>query len=286
MSDDAPDADEGSSEADGSGFDEEASDAVEQAREDGAVGAANGEATLAARVAEYDDDLAAEVRSLVDQLDGSEERVADLESRLRRTQADFQNYKKRAKRQREELQERAAAEFIERIVPVRDNLVRALDQDADADIRPGVRATLEEFDRVLAEEGVETIEPDAGDDVDPTRHEVMMRVDSERPEGTVVDVYRPGYEMGDRVMREAQVTVSTGDDADEADEGTDDAAPGGEDADAGSASVEESDSGSGSGSGSGSDSGSGSEPGSDAGAEPDPGAGPGDPGATGGEGGR
>jgi len=213
MSDDAPDADEERSEAEGSDFDEEPSDAVEGAPEDGAVGATNGEATLAARVAEYDDDLAAEVRSLADRLDASEERVEDLESRLRRTQADFQNYKKRAKRQREQLRERAAAEFIERVVPVRDNLVRALEQGEDADIRGGVRATLDEFDRVLSEEGVETIEPEAGEAVDPTRHEVMMRVDSERPEGTVVDVYRQGYEMGDRVMREAQVTVSTGDGA-------------------------------------------------------------------------
>ena len=224
MSDDAPDADE-EREAAGSDFDEEPSDAVEGAPDDGAVGARNGEATLADRVAEYDDDLAAEVRSLADRLDASEERAEDLESRLRRTQADFQNYKKRAKRRREQLQERAAAEFIERVVPVRDNLVRALEQEEDADIRGGVRATLDEFDRVLSEEGVETIRPEAGEAVDPTRHEVMMRVDSDRPEGTVVDVYRQGYEMGDRVMREAQVTVSTGDaaggDASDADAGED-----------------------------------------------------------------
>ena len=52
--------------------------------------------------------------------------------------------------------------------------------------------------------------PEPGTEVDPTRHEVLMRVDDTYPEGTVAEVYRDGYEMGDHVLREAQVTVSTG----------------------------------------------------------------------------
>jgi len=177
----------------------------------------NGTADLAERVAAHDDelgtavaDLEARIEELESKLTEKRERVDDLESQLKRTQADFQNYKKRAKKRQEEIKERATEDFLTRLGPVRDNLVRALDQDEDVDIRDGVESTLETFDRVLEAENVTPIHPDAGDDVDPTRHEVMMRVESERPEGTVVDVYRPGYEMAGTVIQEAQVTVSDG----------------------------------------------------------------------------
>ncbi len=177
---------------------------------------------LASRVAEYDEDLAASVRrlqsrtrdlearvdTLESDLEDSQERVEDLTERLKRKQADFQNYKKRAKKRQEQLEARATEDLVERVVTVRDNLVRALDQDADADIRPGIESTLNEFDRILEDENVSPIEPDPGDEVDPHRHEVMMRVDSEEPGGTVADVFQPGYEMGDKVIRAAQVTVS------------------------------------------------------------------------------
>jgi molecular chaperone GrpE len=177
---------------------------------------------LASRVAEYDEDLAASVQrlqsrtrdlearveTLESDLEDSQERVEDLTDRLKRKQADFQNYKKRAKKRQEQLEERATEDLVERVVTVRDNLVRALDQEEDADIRPGIESTLSEFDRILEDENVSPIEPAPGDEVDPHRHEVMMRVDSEEPGGTVADVFQPGYEMGDKVIRAAQVTVS------------------------------------------------------------------------------
>jgi molecular chaperone GrpE len=173
--------------------------------------------TLADRVADYDAelgdavaDLEARIEDLEADLAAAEERADDAESRLKRTQADFQNYKKRAEKRREEIKERATEDFVTRLVPVRDDLVRALDQEAGVDIRDGVESTLSSFDRVLEEENVVPIQPDAGDEVDPTRHEVMMRVESDQPEGTVVDVYRPGYEMAGTVIQEAQVTVSEG----------------------------------------------------------------------------
>jgi len=174
-------------------------------------------ADLADRVATYDGELGAAVENLEARIEELEtelaeerERADDLESRLKRKQADFQNYKKRAKKRQEEIKERATEDFLTRLVPVRDDLVRALEQDENVDIRDGVESTLESFDRVLDEENVTPIQPDPGDAVDPTRHEVMMRVESDQPGGTVVDVYRPGYEMAGTVIQEAQVTVSDG----------------------------------------------------------------------------
>ena len=52
------------------------------------------------------------------------------------------------------------------------------------------------------------IDPEPGQAVDPERHEVMMRVESEQPEGTIADVYKQGYEMAEKVIEAAQVTVS------------------------------------------------------------------------------
>lgn len=139
------------------------------------------------------------------------ERVAELESKLARKQADFENFKKRMNKRREEERERATEDLVTRLLGVRDDLVRALSQEEGADIRGGVESTLTEFDRVLDDEGVSEISPEPGTDIDPQRHEVMLRVDSDHSEGTVAEVFRSGYEMGEKVLRPAQVTVSEGD---------------------------------------------------------------------------
>jgi molecular chaperone GrpE len=139
-----------------------------------------------------------------------EERVEDLEEKLKRKQAEFQNFKKRMERKQEQQKQRATEELVERLLDVRNNLVRALEQDEDADIRGGVRTTLDQFDRVLDAENVVAIEPEPGAELDPQRHEVLMRVESDQPEGTVDELHRPGYEMADKVLQAAQVTVSDG----------------------------------------------------------------------------
>jgi len=171
-------------------------------------------AGLVARVAAHDEELAGEVATLEQQADTLETTLADCEAeieelteRLKRAKADFQNYKQRAERRREELEQRATEDLVERLLEVRDNLERALDQDEDADIRPGVEATLRSFDDVLAAENVDPIEPSPGDELVPERHEAIQRVEADQPEGTVVEVFRTGYEMADTVLRPAQVTV-------------------------------------------------------------------------------
>lgn len=161
------------------------------------------------------EELAGEVSDLHERAAAAEDRAAehadeieDLESKLKRTQADFQNYKKRAEERRVEREERATEDLVSRLLDVRDNLSRALTQEEGTDIRSGIESTLEEFDRVLAEENVSPIDPEPGSVVDPQRHEVMLQVDSDQPTDTVAEVYRPGYEMGEKVLRPAQITVS------------------------------------------------------------------------------
>ena len=170
-------------------------------------------------LAERAEELEAEVAGMEEELAGKDERIEDLESSLKRTKADFQNYKKRTEKRKEEIKERATEDLIERLIDVRDNLVRALEQEESADIRDGVEATLSTFDRVLEDENVEAIHPEPGTEVDPQVHEVLMRVEGDQPDGRVQDVYRPGYRMAGKVLQAAQVTVSEGSDdaADETD---------------------------------------------------------------------
>lgn len=136
------------------------------------------------------------------------ERIEELEAKLARKQADFENFKKRMDRKRATERERATEDLVTRLLGVRDDLARALDQEGDADIRGGVATTLDAFDRVLDDEGVSEINPEPGSILDPERHEAMLRVDSDHPEGAVAEVFRSGYEMGGKVLRPAQVTVS------------------------------------------------------------------------------
>lgn len=161
------------------------------------------------------------VEELEAELDARAERIDELESRLRRAQADFQNYKKRQKKRQEQRAASATENLVERLLGVRDNLKRALEAEHDdvSALREGVKMTLSEFDRVLDAENVSEIDPQPGTDVDPQRHEVLVRVESEHPEGTIAEVYQPGYELGEKVLRAAQVTVSDGpvDGADAAD---------------------------------------------------------------------
>jgi molecular chaperone GrpE len=154
-------------------------------------------------------ELQSRIESLEEEVAEKNDEIDELTEKLSRARADFKNYKKRTEKQQEQLKERATEDLVERLMPVRDNLVRALDQDEDADIRPGVESTLESFDRVLNEENVSFISPEAGSEVDPERHEVMQRVDSDQPEGTIADIYQQGYEMADKVLQPARVTVSS-----------------------------------------------------------------------------
>jgi molecular chaperone GrpE len=168
---------------------------------------------LAERAADHDEALADDLAALAADVEALREEAAradELAATVKRKQAEFENYKKRQEREREKLRERATEAFVERVVAVRDDLVRALAQDEDADLREGLEGTLDTFDEVLAEEGVEPIEPAPGDEVDPARHEVLMREASDHPEGSVVRCYRPGYEMGGTVVQTAQVTTSEG----------------------------------------------------------------------------
>jgi len=129
----------------------------------------------------------------------------------KRTQADFENYRKRAAKDLSAAGNRARIGVIREILPVVDNLERALsvapDGDGDAFVE-GVRLVYRELEGALARAGVEAIEP-KGDTFDPNLHEALsMRPQDGAESGTVVDVIEKGYRTADTVVRPARVVVA------------------------------------------------------------------------------
>ena len=170
---------------------------------------AEGEYEAVADRIETDTMVGAEaLRAVASELAAAHDRIDELESSVKRSRADFQNYKKRMADREAQVQKQATAAAIERVVEVRDNLMRALAQDVASDIRPGVESTLEAFDRALDALGVEVIAPTPGEAVDPHRHEVLARVPADTEAGTVADVARQGYLLDEKIIQTAQVTVS------------------------------------------------------------------------------
>ena len=143
--------------------------------------------------------------------------VAELEAErdtylqlAQRAQADFENYRKRAAKEMAAAGERAKVGLVRDLLPVVDNLERALDsaQNGGAGLAEGVRLVLSELQGVLAREGVEAVEP-AGESFDPTVHEALStRAEDGAEPGVVLDVVEKGYRMSDTVIRPARVVVS------------------------------------------------------------------------------
>jgi molecular chaperone GrpE len=128
-----------------------------------------------------------------------------------RTQADFENYRKRVAREAQAAQQRGMAGLARELLPALDNLDRALDAASrDDPLLDGVRLVRAELSAALARAGIESFSP-LGEVFDPSVHEAMATAE-QLPEGsdsgTVVEVYQQGYRIGSNVIRPARVVVA------------------------------------------------------------------------------
>ena len=129
-----------------------------------------------------------------------------------RTQADFENYRKRVARESALAQERGVTKLAKELLPALDNLDRALEAAAQDDpLLDGVRLVRSELSASLARVGVESFSP-LGETFDPALHEAMATMpaaaDGGAESGTVVEVYQPGYRLGESIIRPARVVVA------------------------------------------------------------------------------
>ena len=135
----------------------------------------------------------------------SRERDQYLDS-LRRLKAEFDNSRKRQERERARLLEAASEKLVQELLPVLDNLDRAL--ESEGDIREGVQATRGQLADVLANEGLLPVASD-GQPFDPNVHEAVMGQPSdEHEEGTVLQTFQRGYLLNGRAIRPAKVVVA------------------------------------------------------------------------------
>lgn len=145
---------------------------------------------------------------------GTPEEWAQLKQQLLRLQADFDNFRRRTAEERLRLRVQAQGDLVTSLLPVLDHFDLALAHSPETDSEGMQEAFLDGFQMirrqlqdVLAEYGVEEIKA-LGETMDPMYHEALLRItDPNCREGEIVQVLKKGYQMGDRVLRAAQVQV-------------------------------------------------------------------------------
>ena len=151
----------------------------------------------------------------IEELTAQAEKAQEYLSLAQRTQADFENYRRRVAREAAAAQERGAVKLAKTLLPAVDNLERALahaptvqDENGTASFVAGVKQVHDEVLNSLKRAGIEPFSPE-GEPFDPTLHEAVAQqpVQGAQP-GTVVEVYQPGYRLGESVLRPARVVVA------------------------------------------------------------------------------
>jgi molecular chaperone GrpE len=154
-----------------------------------------------------EEDAPEEPQDPLAQAEAERDKYLDL---AQRTQAEFENYRKRTVQQAAQAGERAKAGLLRELLPVLDNLERAESAAADSEgpLHEGVKLVLADLQGLLARAGVEAIEP-GGEPFDPNVHEALSTRPQEGVEaGIVVEVVEKGYRTSDSVIRPARVVVS------------------------------------------------------------------------------
>ncbi len=155
----------------------------------------------------------AEPEEQVDELTAVTRERDEYLDALQRLKAEFDNYRKRVARDPQALAARAHERLVRELVPVLDDLERALEAAAEhqeAKLEEGVRLVHRSLAELLAREGL--VEVDTNGKFDPHSQEALLAQPSDREEGTILQVLQKGYRLGDRVLRPARVVVSQGSD--------------------------------------------------------------------------
>lgn len=145
------------------------------------------------------------------ELESALSQVAGLSDKLMRTAAEFDNYKKRTAREKDEYYKNAVCDTIAQLLPVLDNLERAVSAAEDAgetgSVLDGIKMVQKQFCDALTSIGVEAIDA-MGKEFDPERHNAVMTGEGGDKENTVIEEFQKGYLYKDKVIRHSMVKVS------------------------------------------------------------------------------
>jgi molecular chaperone GrpE len=157
-----------------------------------------------------DSNGAAEIQGDLDELVKVAAERDEYLALAQRTQADFENYRKRVAREAAGAQERGVAGLAKELLPALDNLDRAIGAaDANDPLLEGVRLVRSELAAALARLGIESFRPE-GERFDPSLHEAVATAPAGEggASGTVLEVYQDGYRLGESILRPARVVVT------------------------------------------------------------------------------
>ena len=181
-------------------------DEAEAAQEDAAEGS---EEEAPEEVAAADAAMQEEIEALKGQVDGLNKDLQEKKDRLLRLQADFDNFRRRSAKEREEISAVVTQNFCKDMLPVLDNFERAMaaeTKDVEA-FQKGVEMIFTQFQEILKKNGLEHIEA-VGQKFDPNFHQAVMRVeDPEKEDDTVAQELQKGYMVKGRVIRPSMVQV-------------------------------------------------------------------------------
>lgn len=161
---------------------------------------------------ETDADPAEAADAELSELDQARQERDRMREQLLRIAADFDNFRKRSRKEIEEVRRRTIEDTLREVLPIVDNLERAADAVDDATevaaVADGVRMVLRSFEDIASRLGLRRV-PSVGQQFDPTCHDAMQQEETdEHPPGTVVAEVVPGYYLGERLLRPAMVVVA------------------------------------------------------------------------------
>ena len=181
-------------------------DEAEAAQEDAAEGS---EEEAPEEAAAADAAMQEEIEALKGQVDGLNKDLQEKKDRLLRLQADFDNFRRRSAKEREEISAVVTQNFCKDMLPLLDNFERAMaaeTKDVEA-FQKGVEMIFTQFQEILKKNGLEHIEA-VGQKFDPNFHQAVMRVeDPEKEDDTVAQELQKGYMVKGRVIRPSMVQV-------------------------------------------------------------------------------
>jgi len=136
--------------------------------------------------------------------------IEELTELLKRTQANFENYRKQVEKRIEEYQQFATKDLLLQLLPILDNFELALKTSTNnvEDLKKGVEMIYVQFFQLLESQGLQAI--DCCDKFDPYQHEALMKEPSDKPEGTILEELQKGFIMNEKVIRHAKVKISAG----------------------------------------------------------------------------
>ena len=143
------------------------------------------------------------------ELEALKKKAAEQEEKYLRLAAEYDNYRTRTAKEKENLWTEAKVDTVKTLLPVYDNLERAMNQEtADEAYKKGVEMTMKQLRELLDKLGVTEI-PALGQTFDPNLHNAVMHIDDENlGENTIAQVFQAGFQCGDKVVRFAMVQVA------------------------------------------------------------------------------